>query len=124
MKLKLDENLSRHLKPVLERIGHDVETAADEGLLSKSDMEVGTAAREAGRVLLTLDVDFGDLRKFPPGSHPGMVLFRPRSCGPLAVNAFIEKFVGETDLREFSGCLAIVEPHRVRVRRPSIRDAT
>ena len=123
MKLKLDENLSRHLKPALRRLNHDVETAADEGLLSRSDVEVGMAAREAGRVLLTLDMDFGDLRKFPPGSHPGIVLFRPRSYGPLSVNAFIEKFVGGTDLRELSGCLVVVEPHRVRVRRPAVRDA-
>jgi hypothetical protein len=28
MKLKLDENLSRHLKPVLTDLGHDVLTAA------------------------------------------------------------------------------------------------
>jgi hypothetical protein len=34
MKLKLDENLSRHLKPVLIELGHDVLTAADENLLS------------------------------------------------------------------------------------------
>jgi hypothetical protein len=34
MKLKLDENLSRHLKPVLIGLGHDVLTAADENLLS------------------------------------------------------------------------------------------
>lgn len=34
MKLKLDENLSRHLKPVLFGLGHDVLTAADENLLS------------------------------------------------------------------------------------------
>jgi hypothetical protein len=27
MKLKLDENLSRHLKPILMNLGHDVVTA-------------------------------------------------------------------------------------------------
>jgi hypothetical protein len=33
MRLKLDENLSRHLKRALVSLGHDVETAADEDLL-------------------------------------------------------------------------------------------
>lgn len=37
MKLKLDENLSRHLKVVLEKYHNDVATAAEEGLLSKPD---------------------------------------------------------------------------------------
>lgn len=37
MKLKLDENLSRHLKQGLSAYGHDVATAADEGVLSQPD---------------------------------------------------------------------------------------
>ncbi len=41
MRLKLDENLSRHLKAELAELGHDVQTAAEEGLLGKSDREVG-----------------------------------------------------------------------------------
>jgi hypothetical protein len=40
VKLKLDENLSRHLKVPLATLGHDVLTAADEGLLSKPDHAV------------------------------------------------------------------------------------
>jgi predicted nuclease of predicted toxin-antitoxin system len=120
VKLKLDENLSRHLKPVLLLLGHDTETAADEGLLSRPDSEVGRGAREAGRILLTLDLEFGDLRKYPPGGHPGIVLFRPRDLGPLSVNRFVERFVRDTNLEELAGCLTIVEPSRVRIRRPPI----
>jgi predicted nuclease of predicted toxin-antitoxin system len=120
VKLKLDENLSRHLKPVLLLLGHDTETADDEGMLSRPDTEVGRAAREAGRILLTLDLEFGDLRKYPPGGHPGIVLFRPRDFGPLSVNRFVERFVRDTNLEELAGCLAIVEPFRVRIRRPPI----
>lgn len=120
MKLKLDENLSRHLKQVLTALRHDVTTAADEGLLSKPDSTVSAAAKAEARILLTLDLEFGDLRKFPPGSHPGVILFRPRSFGPLAVNRFVEEFVRDTDLKLLSGCVVVVEPSRVRVRRPSL----
>ncbi len=122
VKLKLDENLSRHLKPILRQFGHDTETVADQGLLSRSDVEVGLAAKGTGRISLTLDLEFGDLRRFPPGSHPGIVLFRPRNFGPLAVNNFVERFVKETDLEELSGCLTVVEAFRVRVRRPVDQD--
>ena len=124
VKLKLDKNLSRHLKPVLLQLGHDTETAAEEGLLSGPDVEVGLAAKRAGRILLTLDLEFGDLRKFPPGSHPGVVLFRPRSFGPLSVNAFVERFARDTNLEDLAGCRIIVEPGRVRIRRPPIDLAT
>jgi predicted nuclease of predicted toxin-antitoxin system len=76
MKLKLDENLSRHLKPALTALGHDILTAADENLLSRPDTEIARAALGENRMLLTLDVEFADLRKYPPGSHPGIILFR------------------------------------------------
>lgn len=117
MRIKLDENLSRYLKPDLERVGHDVHTVAEEGLLGKSDVEVGTSAEREKRMLFTLDIEFADMRKHPPGNHAGIVLFRPRSMGPFAVNRFILEFVQNTDLGEFSGCVAVVEPARVRVRR-------
>jgi predicted nuclease of predicted toxin-antitoxin system len=121
MKLKLDENLSRHLKPLLTRLGHDVLTAADENLLSCSDTEIAAAALREERMLLTLDIEFADLRKYPPGSHPGIILFRPPSFGPLSVNKFIADFVNSADLSRLTSCVAIVDPVNVRVRSPEKR---
>jgi predicted nuclease of predicted toxin-antitoxin system len=118
MKLKLDENLSRHLKPVLIGLGHDVLTAADEDLLSRPDTEIAHAARHEQRMILTLDIEFADLRKYPPGSHPGVILFRPLSLSPLSVNAFIADFIRRTDLEKLAGCVAVVDPVHVRIRSP------
>ena len=119
MKLKLDENPSRHLKEKLVLLGHDVATAAEEGLLGQPDALVGELARSEGRVLLTLDLEFGNIRKNPPGEHPGIVLFRPGSFGPLEVNRFVEEFIRQIDLNVLVGCIVVVEPGRIRVRRPS-----
>jgi len=118
MKLKLDENLSRHLKPVLIGLGHDVLTAADENLLSHPDTELAQAAKEDQRMLMTLDVEFADLRKYPPGAHPSVILFRPLSLSPLSVNAFITDFVRRTDPDKLDACVAVVDPVNVRVRYP------
>jgi predicted nuclease of predicted toxin-antitoxin system len=118
MRLKLDENLSRHLEPLLTALQHDVSTVADEGLLSRADPVIGAAAASEDRVLLTLDIEFGDLRKYPPGSHPGIVVFRGKSFGPRSVNALVEAFVRDTDLSALRGCVVVVEPARVRIRRP------
>jgi predicted nuclease of predicted toxin-antitoxin system len=118
MKLKLDENLSRHLKPVLIGLGHDVLTAADENLLSHPDTEIAQAAKDEQRMLMTLDVEFADLRKYPPGSHPGVILFRPLSLSPLSVNSFITDFVRRTDLDKLAACIAVVDHVHVRVRYP------
>jgi predicted nuclease of predicted toxin-antitoxin system len=118
MKLKLDENLSRYLKPELEDLGYDVETVADENLLSQPDEKIAQAARKENRILFSLDTDFADISSYEPGTHPGVVVFRPKSFGPLAVNYFIKKFVTGTDLSKLIGCIVIVEHGRMRVRRP------
>ena len=44
VRLKLDENLSRHLKTLLDQRQHDVLTAGDEGLLSQPDIVIAKAA--------------------------------------------------------------------------------
>lgn len=118
MRIKLDENLSRHLKPRLAALKHDVATVADEELLGKPDVRIAATARRARRMLLTLDVEFGNLRKYPPGTHPGIILFRPRRYEAIGVARLVEHFVRTTDLAPFAGCLVVVEPTRVRVRYP------
>ena len=118
MKLKLDENLSRHLKPVLAAMEHDVTTVADENLLYRPDIEIARSAKDENRILLTLDVEFADLRKYPPGSHPGIILFRPYSLSPISVNKFIADFIRHADLINLSACVAVVDPTHVRVRSP------
>jgi hypothetical protein len=71
-------------------------------------------------MLFTLDVGFADLRRFPPGGHSGVILFRPRSLGPLAVNGLVLDFTRETNLEELEGCVVVVESERVRLRRPAL----
>lgn len=117
MKLKLDEGLSYRLKPTLQELGHDVDTVADEGLRSEDDAVLAAIARQNRRMLFTLDRGLGDLRQYAPGEHPGIVVFRLSSTGPGAVNRFVESFVRNHGLDELAGCLVIVEPGKVRVRR-------
>lgn len=118
MKLKLDENLSIHLKPPVAALGHDVTTAADEDLLGKADEVVTAEAFREGRMLLTLDVGIADLRRFPPGTHPGIIVFRPRTLGAAGASEFVLAFLRTVSLDECSGCIVVVDPERVRIRRP------
>jgi predicted nuclease of predicted toxin-antitoxin system len=124
MKLKLDESLSRHLKNSLAALGHDVASVEDENLLGQADIRVAEAARGEGRMLLTLDVEFGNVVKFPPGTHPGILLFRPRRDAPRLVNRFVEDFMRGADLAALRGCIAVVGPVRTRVRWPKPADSS
>ena len=117
MKVKLDENLSRHLCPALEELGYDVDTVADEGLLSKPDPVIGAAASAEGRVLFTIDVEFADLRKHPPGTHPGIVLFRPHRRSIVRVRELVLGFAASFPKEQLVGSVVVVEEDKVRVRR-------
>jgi predicted nuclease of predicted toxin-antitoxin system len=115
MKIKLDHNLSRHLKDVLKAFGHDVDTAFDEGLARSTDREVLHEATEQGRILFTLDKDFLNLKTYPPKKHGGVVVFRPTRQGERAVTKIVEAFVRSADLKKYRKRTAIVERTRIRI---------
>jgi len=58
MRFKLDENLPVSSAAILASAGHDVDTVGQEGLSGAPDPDVVAAATAAGRVLISLDVDW------------------------------------------------------------------
>ena len=118
MRLKLDENLPHDLADDLTRRGHDVDTVLDEHLGGRKDPIVVQAATDDDRMVITLDRGVGDIRSFPPGSHAGVVVLRPTSQDPGSIRTLVDRLIDAHDLEEFRRCVAIVEPQRVRVRRP------
>ena len=118
MKLKLDENLPHELAAALRGEGHDVHTVADEQLAGESDPVIVAAATDEGRLLLTLDRGIGYLRRYPPGSHAGVLVLRPLAQDPDSILALIQRLVRVHPLDELRSCVVVVEPSKVRIRRP------
>ena len=65
MRFKLDENLPRAARALLESRGWDVHDVHEEGLAGALDPEIRRACEREERVLVTLDTDFSDA---PSGS--------------------------------------------------------
>lgn len=89
MTIKVDENIPCRLVAALRDVGHDVHTVAEEGLTSRRDAEIWSAACREGRFLITQDPDFSDMRLLRPGTHPGLLVVRLREIGvdrPQAAN--------------------------------------
>ena len=124
MRLKLDENLPHDLATELARRGHDVHTVIEEHLAGESDPVVVAAATDEVRMLLTLDRGIGDLRRYPPGSHAGILVLRPAAQDPESILALIGRLMRTHPLDELRGCVVVVEPQRVRIRRPETDDAS
>jgi predicted nuclease of predicted toxin-antitoxin system len=117
VKVKLDENLPVSLAALLNQRGHDTDTVLSEGLLGHEDPDVATAAKAADRMLMTLDKGFGDIRAYPPGTHPGIIVFRLTDEAVDAVRQAITKLVDDHPLEGFAGAVVVVQRGRIRVRR-------
>ena len=75
-RFKLDENMPRDAEALFSGSGHDVDTVLEERLGGEPDPTVFAAAKSENRILVTLDIDFADIRLYPPSSHPGIWVLR------------------------------------------------
>lgn len=75
MKIKLDENLPTALTESLRAAGHDAMTVVDEALGGSHDPKVLLVAASEGRVLLTFDLDFADIRRYQSAAMRGLRYF-------------------------------------------------
>lgn len=116
MKLKLDENMPSDMKAVLRSAGHEASDVAEEGLSGADDASLARAAAEEGRVLLTFDTDFGDIRAYPLDSHGGIVVFRLEDQRWSPLKRAVEGLLNSGVLERLPGGLAVVTEHRIRLR--------
>lgn|SRR6266571_350048 len=87
--------------------------------ISSSDDEVFKHARTARLTLVTRDVGFGNIAKFPLGTHSGVVLVRlPTAMPARTVTETIVRAVADLPEADLTGNLVVVGPARVRLRRP------
>lgn len=117
MKIKLDENITAAAAALLSRHGHAVDTVPAEHLTGASDTTLIEACANDGRMLMTFDVVFGDMRAYPPGSHPGIVVLRIADQRPASTLDVLRRFLANHALDDLVGAVAVVSDDRVRIRR-------
>jgi predicted nuclease of predicted toxin-antitoxin system len=118
MRFLMDASLPRSATGLLRQMGHDAIDVRDIGMRSATDDVIAAHARRNQQVLVTRDLDFADIRNYPPTDYPGIVVLRlPDDTTATQVVRLLESFVRREDwLAELSGRLAIVEVWRVRFR--------
>ena len=119
MKLKLDENLPESLVAELAAMKHDADSVRQEGLAGRDDPTVWAAAQEAGRFLITQDLDFSDVRRFQPGTHHGLLLVRLPEAGRVALTRRVAEVFSREDVGSWAGCFVVLSGHKLRVLRPA-----
>ena len=66
----------RQMADLLTSAGHDALTVYDERLVGERDEHILSVCQEEQRVLITLDLDFSDVRTYPPPKYHGLIVLR------------------------------------------------
>ena len=116
MRFKVDENLHEDVAAALRAEGHDAHTVYDEGLRGHSDRDIGDICRREQRAVVTLDLDFGNIRDYPPEEYPGLIVLRVANQGRPHILWVLSQIFNLLRHQPLAGHLWIVSENGVRIR--------
>lgn len=116
MKFKVDENLPADIAVLLREAGYDAMTVLDQKLGGHADPRIALVCRTEDRALITLDMDFADIRTYPPNQYPGVVVLRLRRQDKPHVMATVSGLIPLFSAEVLEQRLWIVEEDKLRIR--------
>ncbi len=116
MRVKLDENQPNALVAIFEAAGHQVDTAAAEGLAGGTDEQLAARCRAEQQALLTFDLDFADLRQYPPEQYAGLLVLRLGSHAVQHVVGVVQRLLPLLATEPVEGHLWLIDEEQVRIR--------
>ena len=116
MEFKVDENLPTEAAVLLRQVGYDAVTALGQHLGGAPDSDIASVCQKEGRILITLDTDFADIRAYPPAQFPGLIALRLHSQDKPHVVEIIGRLIPLLASEPLEHLLWIVEVTRLRIR--------
>ena len=116
MRFLADMGVSWRVVDWLRQRGDDVVHLRDQALQRLPDSDVFAKATAEGRVVLTFDLDFGEIVAHLRSTRTSVVLFRLRDARPERVIARLEPVLRESAHALDRGAVVSVEDGRHRVR--------
>lgn len=111
----LDENIPLKTAEFLKQTGYTVLTLYELGKLGLSDLEIADLAIKHKAIIVTLDLDFGQIYYFLKRKKVGIIVLRLKQAIPEKINLLLEKFLKEIKLKgKIKKSLIIVEEDKVR----------
>ena len=116
MRFLADMGVSMRLVEWLRSNGHDVVHLREQGLKRLPDGEIFTKAVAEGRVILTFDLDFGEIAAVSRGNRVGVVLFRLHNTRTPHVIDRLAAVLPDSAAALERNAVVVVEESRYRVR--------
>src|ERR1700685_1509350 len=112
MRFLLDMNMPLAAANALRAEGHDVVHAREAGLSGLADREIFARAVADGRILISFDLDFGDIAVVAADHGPGVVLLRLRSPRREHMLDRLRTAIGVAGDQLADGAIVLVEDAR------------
>lgn len=116
MRFKIDENMPVESATILNEAGHDALTIHDQRMVGEADAKVATVYKLERRALVTPDLDFADIRAYPPSEHPGIVVIRPKNQAKVNVLQLLMRLIPLLANEPLSGNLWMLQENGLRIR--------
>ncbi len=116
MKFLADMGISPKTVAFLQGLGHAAEHLHHQELDRLPDSAILDKARNEGRILLTHDLDFGELLAASGTQLPSVIIFRLRNMHPERVNRYLRVIISQHQASLEQGAIVSVAEGQVRVR--------
>src|SRR5919108_1691393 len=116
MKFLADMGISPRVVSALREHGHDAVHLQERGLGRMTDGDILVKAREEERVLLTHDLDFGELLAASGDKLPSVIIFRLKDMRADNVNFHLFKILEKQSVALEKGVVCSVTERKVRIR--------
>ena len=116
MRFLADMGISPNTVAMLRGLGYDALHLHEQGLDRLQDSLILQKARDEGRILLTHDLDFGELIAASGARLPTIVVFRLRNMGPEKVNRYLDGILNQHGEALKQGAIISVTEGQIRVR--------
>jgi predicted nuclease of predicted toxin-antitoxin system len=121
MKFLANMGISPNTVAYLREAGHEAKHLHEAELDTLRDPQIPEMARTEGCVLLTSDLDFGDLLAASGEALPTVIVFRLRSMVPDNVNRHLTMLLEQYPDELAQGAILSVPEGHIRIRRLPIK---
>jgi predicted nuclease of predicted toxin-antitoxin system len=116
MKFLADMGISPHVVAWLRTNGHDAVHLHQLGLDRLTDKEVLQKALQEDRVLITHDLDFGELLAASGENLPSVIIFRLKDMRAANINRYLSSILSKHSRALEQGVVCSVTERKVRLR--------
>lgn len=117
MKFLVDMGISPRTVEFLNSLEHESVHVQALGMQCSPDSEILDKALRENYIILTHDLDFGELLAASQGSLPSVIIFRLKNMSPSRVNNYLNRILSLYSENLKQGALISVRDKNIRIRR-------